>query len=67
MSAEKRREIASRGGRAAHERGVAHEFTSQEAKVAGKKGGYVVSRDKKHMAKIGRRGGTNSRRSKSVS
>jgi general stress protein YciG len=39
MSPEKQREIASKGGRAAHEKGTAHEFTSEEAKEAGRKGG----------------------------
>ena len=39
MSPDKQREIASKGGRAAHEKGVAHEWTVAEAKVAGYKGG----------------------------
>ena len=39
MDREKQREIASRGGRAAHEQGTAHEWTSDEARVAGRKGG----------------------------
>src|SRR5436309_255404 len=51
------REIASMGGRAAHERGTAHEFTPDEARDAGRKGGEVVSRNRQHMAEIGRRGG----------
>lgn len=33
------REIARQGGRAAHEKGVAHQFTSQEARAAGRIGG----------------------------
>ncbi len=41
MSAEKQREIASKGGRAAHEKGTAHEWTSDEARSAGRKGGQV--------------------------
>jgi len=41
MSQEKQREIARKGGRAAHEQGVAHQWTSQEAKEAGKKGGQA--------------------------
>ncbi|WP_425508320.1 KGG domain-containing protein [Tahibacter amnicola] len=57
MDAEKQREIASKGGRAAHESGNAHEFTSEEARIAGRKGGEVVSQDREHMAEIGRRGG----------
>jgi uncharacterized protein len=57
MDPEKQREIASRGGRAAHERGTAHEFSADEAREAGRKGGETVSRDREHMAEIGRRGG----------
>ena len=41
MSPEKQREIASKGGRAAHEKGTAHEWTIEEARVAGQKGGKV--------------------------
>ena len=57
MDATKQREIASKGGRAAHAKGTAHEFTSDEARVAGRKGGEAVSRDRAHMAAIGREGG----------
>jgi hypothetical protein len=39
MSETKQREIASKGGKAAHEKGTAHEFDSKEASKAGKKGG----------------------------
>ena len=39
MDKDKQREIASEGGRAAHESGHAHEFTSEEAREAGRKGG----------------------------
>jgi hypothetical protein len=65
MSAERRRDVASKGGRRAHELGTAHQFNSEEAQSAGKKGGKTVSQDKQHMAKIGKIGGTNSRRPKS--
>ena len=41
MSPEKQREIASKGGRAAHEKGTAHEWTADEARTAGRKGGQV--------------------------
>jgi len=41
MSAEKQREIASKGGRAAHQKGTAHEWTSDEARNAGRKGGQI--------------------------
>lgn len=57
MDPAKQREIASRGGHAAHERGTAHEFNSDEARAAGRRGGETVSRDRNHMAAIGRRGG----------
>jgi general stress protein YciG len=57
MDASKQREIASKGGRAAHAKGTAHEFTSDEARVAGRKGGEAVSRDREHMSAIGREGG----------
>ena len=57
MDDEKQREIARKGGRAAHEQGTAHEFNSEEAREAGRKGGESVSRDREHMAEIGRKGG----------
>ena len=41
MSPEKQREIASKGGRAAHEKGTAHEWSAEEARSAGRKGGQV--------------------------
>jgi general stress protein YciG len=41
MSPEKQREIASKGGRAAHEKGTAHEWNADEARNAGRKGGQV--------------------------
>src|ERR1051325_413369 len=57
MDAEKQREIARKGGRAAHQKGTAHEFTPDEARQAGRKGGERVSQNKRHMAEIGRKGG----------
>lgn len=57
MDANRQKEIASKGGRAAHAKGTAHEWSSDEARVAGRKGGEVVSRDRAHMAAIGREGG----------
>jgi general stress protein YciG len=57
MDTAKQREIASKGGKAAHAKGTAHEFTSDEARVAGRKGGEAVSRDRAHMSAIGREGG----------
>jgi general stress protein YciG len=61
MDEDRQREIASKGGRAAHEKGTAHEFSSEEAREAGRKGGQAVSRDREHMAEIGRKGGEASR------
>lgn len=60
MDEAKQREIASMGGRAAHESGNAHEFSSEEAREAGRKGGEAVSQDREHMAEIGRKGGESS-------
>jgi uncharacterized protein len=57
ISPEKQREISSMGGKAAHAQGRAHEFTSEEARAAGRKGGVKVSSDREHMARIGRIGG----------
>ena len=57
MDRERQREIASKGGRAAHAKGTAHEWSSEEARIAGQKGGVAVSRDRAHMAAIGREGG----------
>jgi hypothetical protein len=66
MSAEKRREIASLGGKSAHRKGTAHEFTPDEARDAGRKGGLKVSRNSEHMAAIGRLGGGKSKRGKAA-
>ena len=57
MPAEQRREIARKGGRAAHAVGGAHEWNAESARVAGRKGGARVALDREHMARIGRRGG----------
>jgi general stress protein YciG len=60
MDPDRQREIASEGGKAAHEKGTAHEFDSDEAREAGRKGGETVSRDREHMSEIGRKGGHSS-------
>lgn len=60
MDEDKQREIASLGGQTAHKKGTAHEFTSEEAKEAGRKGGETVSQDREHMSEIGREGGKSS-------
>ena len=57
MDEARQREIASQGGRAAHESGHAHEFSSEEAREAGRKGGEAVSQDRQHMSAIGQKGG----------
>src|SRR5947209_17268512 len=61
MDDDKQREIASKGGKAAHDKGTAHEFTPEEAREAGRKGGAAVSQDREHMSDIGRKGGEASR------
>ena len=60
MNADRQREIARKGGKAAHEKGTAHEFTPDEARAAGRKGGERVSTDRHHMSRIGRMGGKQS-------
>lgn len=57
MDPARRSEVSSEGGRASHRGGNAHEYTSEEAREAGRKGGVSVSRDRAYMAEIGRRGG----------
>jgi general stress protein YciG len=44
MDRQKQREIASKGGRVAHEKGTAHEWTREEAREAGRKGGVASHR-----------------------
>ena len=41
MAVDKQREIASKGGRAAHAKGTAHEWSAEEARRAGRKGGQA--------------------------
>ena len=41
MDRERQRQISSQGGKAAHQKGTAHEFDSEEAREAGRKGGMV--------------------------
>jgi general stress protein YciG len=64
MDEEKQREIASIGGKAAHEKGTAHEFTPEEAREAGSKGGKVAHEkgtahewDSEEAREAGRKGG----------
>jgi uncharacterized protein len=60
MDREKQKRIASEGGRAAHRQGVAHEWSRDEAREAGRKGGQIVSQNRDHMSEIGRKGGQSS-------
>ena len=46
MDRGKQRDIASKGGKAAHQKGTAHEWTSEEAREAGRKGGMASHRRK---------------------
>jgi general stress protein YciG len=57
MPKDKQKQIASDGGKAAHAKGKAHEFTADEARVAGRRGGLAVSQNREHMSSIGREGG----------
>ncbi len=49
MSPEKQKEIASRGGKSAHQKGTAHQFTTEEARQAGTKGGRAAADKKKDL------------------
>jgi len=69
MDSQKQREIASKGGKAAHAKGTAHEFTPAEAREAGRKGGQAAhERGTAHQftpdeaREAGRKGGRSSRR-----
>jgi general stress protein YciG len=69
MDPQKQREIASKGGKAAHAKGTAHEFTPEEARAAGRKGGQAAHmRGTAHQftpeeaREAGRKGGRSSRR-----
>ena len=46
MDRGRQRDIASKGGKAAHQKGTAHEWTSEEAREAGRKGGMASHRRK---------------------
>jgi len=48
---EKQKEVASKGGRTAHEKGAAHELDSEEARKAGQKGGKAASNNDSHSRK----------------
>ena len=50
MDRSKQRDIASKGGKAAHQKGTAHEWTSEEAREAGRKGGMASHRRKQEQS-----------------
>src|ERR671928_559249 len=50
MDRGKQREIASKGGKAAHQKGTAHEWTSEEARNAGRKGGIASHRRRREQS-----------------
>ena len=56
MSPERRREISSMGGKKVQALGVAHQYTSEEAAAAGRKGGATTGKDIEHMTRIGKLG-----------
>src|SRR3954463_4531658 len=60
MDPQRQREIASEGGRAAHEKGTAHEFTSEEAREAGRKGGMARSANRRNAMGSQSGGGSSS-------
>ena len=60
MDRAKQREIASKGGKAAHQKGTAHEWTSEEAREAGRKGGMASHRRRKEMMDPGTDGNSDS-------
>jgi hypothetical protein len=52
MDRNKQRDIASKGGKAAHQKGTAHEWTSEEAREAGRKGGMASHRRKQQLGDV---------------
>lgn len=56
LTPEQRRALSSKGGKAAHAKGVAHQWTPEEARHYAPQGGKKVSQDRAHMAAIGRTG-----------
>ena len=52
MDRGKQREIASKGGKAAHQKGTAHEWTSEEARDAGRKGGIASHRRRREQTGV---------------
>jgi len=56
MDRAKQREIASKGGKAAHQKGTAHEWTSEEARDAGRKGGIASHQRRREQSQSTERG-----------
>jgi general stress protein YciG len=52
MDRDKQRDIASKGGRAAHVKGTAHEWNSEQARNAGRKGGNAIHRNRQPLGPI---------------
>ena len=57
MDRARQREIASKGGKAAHQKGTAHEWTSEEARDAGRKGGLASHRRRREQKEPHNHGG----------
>jgi hypothetical protein len=51
METKRQRAIASKGGRAAHAKGTAHEWSSDEAREAGRKGGLAAAKSRRRNGK----------------
>ncbi len=51
IAAEQRKEISRRGGKASHVAGTAHEWTTEEAKAAGRKGGIACHAKRRAAAR----------------
>ena len=58
MDRVKQKEIASKGGKAAHQKGTAHEWTSEEAREAGRKGGMASHRRRQGLTDTDDQAGT---------
>ena len=52
MDREKQREIARKGGRAAHVKGTAHEWSAEEARAAGRKGGLASHKKRRPLPEV---------------
>lgn len=62
MDRAKQREIASKGGKAAHQKGTAHEWTSEEARDAGRKGGLASHKRRREQMMTGGGGASSENR-----